>query len=114
MTVTKDELAFEVPFKLKALRNDHCHAFVVYFDMWFQCCHKPIHFSTGPHARYTHWKQTVFYLDEVLMVTEGDEVRGVLACRPNAKNPRDLDINVQYKFKGKYNDCDVSQKFFLR
>lgn len=104
MTVTKEELAFEVPFKLKALRNDHCHAFVVYFDIWFQCCHKPIHFSTGPHARYTHWKQTVFYLDEVLMVTEGDEVRGILACRPNAKNPRDLDISVQYKFKGKYND----------
>jgi len=113
-TVTKEQLSFKVPFSLTATRNDHCHAFVVYFDMWFTPCHKPIHFSTGPHAKYTHWKQTVFYLNEVLMLSPGDVVTGTLSAKPNSKNPRDMDIVITYEFKGKFNEVNVRQEFFLR
>ena len=45
------------------------HAFLGWFDISFSCCHKPINFSTGPHAKYTHWKQTVFYTPETLTVS---------------------------------------------
>jgi hypothetical protein len=38
----------------------------------------------------THWKQTVFYLEDTLTVCTGEELGGTLACRPNDKNPRDL------------------------
>lgn len=51
------ELTFEVPWSIKATRNDYIHAFITYFDIQFKACHKPIYFSTGPHAKYTHWKQ---------------------------------------------------------
>jgi protein arginine N-methyltransferase 1 len=49
-TVKKEDLAFTA---------DYVHAFLAWFDIDFSCCFKPVKFSTGPHARYTHWKQTV-------------------------------------------------------
>ena len=61
-TVTKEELDFDADFSVKVNRSDYCHALVAFFDITFSQCHKPVHFSTGPHAQYTHWKQTVFYL----------------------------------------------------
>jgi type I protein arginine methyltransferase len=56
-TVKVSELEFDVPFSLRATRDDFMHAFICYFDCEFSSCHKKIHFSTGPHATYTHWKQ---------------------------------------------------------
>lgn len=32
------------------------HAFLAWFDISFECTHKKVRFSTGPHAQYTHWK----------------------------------------------------------
>lgn len=70
----------------------HCllvdvHALLAWFDIQFRASHKPVQFSTGPHAEYTResrlalhtshrhliryfpdWKQTVFYLRETLAV----------------------------------------------
>lgn len=94
--VTKAELAFVSDFKLVAKRSDYIHAFLGYFDITFSACHKPVFFSTGPADRYTHWKQTVFYLQNDLMVNEGDVIAGRLSCKPNGNNPRDLDISIDY------------------
>jgi protein arginine N-methyltransferase 1 len=98
-TVTVADLAFKVPYKLIAQRPDFIHAMIAWFDIEFSACHKPIHFSTGPHAKYTHWKQTVFYLRDVLTVEEGEQVSGWIENRPNDKNKRDLDIGISYKFE---------------
>ena len=57
-------------------------------------------FSTGPHSRYTHWKQTVFYTPGNLTVSQGDVIEGTLSCMPNARNNRDLDISITYKLEG--------------
>lgn len=100
LTVKKEELDFSSTFKLTAGRNDYVHAFVAYFDIEFSKCHKPIYFSTGPKARYTHWKQTVFYLNDVLSIRQGEVINGTVSCKRNAKNPRDLDILLDYDFKG--------------
>ena len=97
-TVKSSDLSFKAPFSLPARRNDFVHALIAWFDIDFTACHKPISFSTGPHAKYTHWKQTVFYLRDVLTVEEGEVVTGELENRPNDKNPRDLDIGISYKF----------------
>lgn len=51
------DLAFESDFALTARRNDYVHALVAHFDCGFTQLHKPLHFSTGPFAKYTHWKQ---------------------------------------------------------
>ncbi len=71
-------------------------------------------FSTGPHARYTHWKQTVFYLNEALTVEEGEEISGVIRCRPNARNHRDLDIEIGYELDGRVSKVRALQPYRLR
>ncbi|KAG5948021.1 type I protein arginine N-methyltransferase Rmt1 [Claviceps pazoutovae] len=98
-TCTVADLAFATPFKLSIKRDDFIHALVAWFDIDFTACHKPIRFSTGPHTKYTHWKQTVFYLKDVLTVQSGEEVSCHLEVKPNAKNRRDLDIDIQYDFQ---------------
>jgi len=112
-TVTKQEMAFKVPFRLISSRDDYCHALVIYFDIEFTKCHKKVGFSTGPHASYTHWKQTVFYLDDVLSMKKGEEIRGELSCRPNSKNVRDQDFVLHYQFEGEYDKVEHVQQYSL-
>lgn len=40
----------------------------------------------APDAPYTHWKQTVFYLEDYLTVRRGEEIYGTISMKPNAKN----------------------------
>ncbi|CAF9926432.1 MAG: type I protein arginine N-methyltransferase Rmt1 [Gomphillus americanus] len=98
-TVRVEDLAFHSPFELVARRDDFVHALISWFDIEFAACHKPIRFSTGPHTKYTHWKQTVFYIKDVLTVEQGEKVVGWLTSKPNEKNRRDLDIKIEYTFE---------------
>jgi protein arginine N-methyltransferase 1 len=98
-TVTVEDLAFSMPFQLHVRRSDYIHALIAWFDIEFSACHKVVKFSTGPHTKYTHWKQTVFYIPEVLTVSDGEYISGVLDTKPNNKNRRDLDIKVTYKLE---------------
>ena len=98
-TCTTADLAFTSPFTLQVKRDDFIHALVAWFDIDFTACHKTIRFSTGPHTKYTHWKQTVFYFKDVLTVQTGEEVSCVLQVKPNSKNRRDLDIDIDYSFE---------------
>lgn len=98
-TVTTSDLSFKVPYQLKARRNDFVHALIAWFDIEFSACHKPIKFSTGPHTKYTHWKQTVFYLKDVLTVEEGETIQGMLENKPSERNHRDLDIEISYRLE---------------
>jgi len=113
-TVKVNELDFSTPFRLVASRDDFCHAFVASFDIEFTKCHKTVFFSTDPHANYTHWKQTVFYMTDVLSMKKGEEIQGDFSCKPNLKNPRDLDIVVNYHFKGEYDTINCTQNYYLR
>lgn len=98
-TVTPAELAFSVPYSLTVTRNDFVHALISWFDIEFTACHKPIRFSTGPHAKYTHWKQTVFYLQEILTVNRGETIVGHISSKPTERNRRDLDVKIDYKLE---------------
>ncbi|MCJ1310209.1 type I protein arginine N-methyltransferase Rmt1 [Agyrium rufum] len=95
-TVKASDLNFAAPYTLDVRRDDFVHALIAWFDIEFTACHKPIRFSTGPHTKYTHWKQTVFYLKEVLTVKQGEQITGMLRNKPNEKNKRDLDIVIEY------------------
>ncbi|RKO87467.1 S-adenosyl-L-methionine-dependent methyltransferase [Blyttiomyces helicus] len=99
-TVKIEDLAFEVPFEIVASRDDYVHAFISYFDIDFSACHKPVRFSTGPAAKYTHWKQTVFYLEDYLTVKKGEKIEGTFKLGYNEKNHRDLDIAITYRHEG--------------
>lgn len=114
LTCSKEDLSFSASFTLPARRNDYVHALVAYFDCAFTQLHKPLTFSTGPFAKYTHWKQTVFYLSETLTVCTGEEVKGTISSAPNDRNPRDLDIHIDLAFEGKHGKVTASQDFRLR
>ena len=53
----------------------------VWRDIWFN-----ILSNTAPEAAYTHWKQTVFYIDDCLTVKRGEEIFGTYQMFPNPKN----------------------------
>jgi len=113
-TMKKEDAAFSADFKLPVMRNDYVHALVAYFDCDFNDSHKPMSFSTSPRCRSTHWKQTVFYLKDTLTVNMGEAITGRLLCAPNAKNPRDLDIEISYQLKGATGTWESSQEYKLR
>jgi len=101
-TVTKEELDFKSDFKLSFNRSDYCHALVAYFTVEFSKTHTKVGFSTGPGPRseYTHWKQTVFYLDTPVTASSGDVMTGHINVTRNAKNPRDIDIHITSDHSG--------------
>lgn len=89
-------------------------ALVAHFDCTFGSSHTSVEFSTGPQAPYTHWKQTVFYLNEVLTVKQGEVLTGTIECAPNAKNPRDLDIVIEYQFDGEITQSSQRMSYRMR
>jgi len=99
-TCTKEDIPFCSPFHLQIKRNDYMQAIVAFFNIEFSKCHKRVGFSTAPEAPYTHWKQTVFYLDEYLTCKKGEEVNGVFKMKPNTRNVRDLDFEISIDFNG--------------
>ena len=46
----------------------------------------PIPQTAAPEARYTHWKQTVFYIDDCITIKQGEQLVGTIAVSPNPKN----------------------------
>merc|ERR1719259_1523095 len=74
--VTSNCLIKEIDI-LTVKRNDYLHALVTYFTVEFSHCHKRIGFSTSPEHQYTHWKQTVFYLEDYVTSKKGEDVTGV-------------------------------------
>ena len=48
------------------------------------------------------------------LALSGVDCAGVLSCKPNKKNPRDLDITLDYEFAGKNSSCSRTQAFRMR
>ncbi|PAA81570.1 hypothetical protein BOX15_Mlig028945g2 [Macrostomum lignano] len=117
-TVTVDDLEFTSPFSLACQRDDYIQAFVTFFNIEFTMCHKRTGFSTSPDSRYTHWKQTVFYVDaggdEYLTVMKGEEISGTFTIKPNDKNKRDLDMQISVKFNGQLSRMDETYCYRMR
>ena len=86
----------------------HSQALVTFFNIEFTKCHKRVGFSTAPEAPYTHWKQTVFYLDEYITAKKGEEIFGMFKMKPNTRNKRDLDFEIDIDFRGEL--CQLNEK----
>ncbi|EDK47417.1 HNRNP arginine N-methyltransferase [Lodderomyces elongisporus NRRL YB-4239] len=116
-TVKKEELSFSKTFELEALANEQCHAYIVYWDAIFPGKERVI-LPTGPMNQYTHWKQTVFYMDQVLDLKTGDKIKGSITAKPSTVNPREYDIDLEWDLKTAENDASREQKgqykYFLR
>lgn len=111
---TLQDLDFVVPYTLKATRKDFLHAMVVWFDCSFKACFPPVVLSTAPGKASTHWKQSVMYFKDPIVVNEGETLSGMLAVRKNAANPRDIDVKLSYELTGKYAVPNTVQYYRLR
>jgi protein arginine N-methyltransferase 1 len=98
LATTQADLSFKTDFTLRAFRQDYCNAFCGFFECAFTQIHKPVVFSTSPTATYTHWKQTVFYLEEPITMKQDETVTATITCAPNSANARDLDIAIDYRY----------------
>ncbi|KAJ8252077.1 hypothetical protein COCON_G00213890 [Conger conger] len=105
--VCVSELEFETDFCLKITHNTLCTAIVGYFDIFFdKNCENKVTFSTGPQCTKTHWKQTVFLLENPIPVQTGEELNGRIALRKNRKDPRALLVSLSVR--------DVKQTYSLQ
>lgn len=113
-TVQKSDLNFSSKFSLTIKRNDFVQALVTYFNIEFTKCHKRLGFSTSPDSTYTHWKQTVFYLDDHMTAKKNEEIHGTFQMKPNERNNRDLDFVIDINFKGELSEIQESNTYRMR
>ncbi|XP_029438422.1 protein arginine N-methyltransferase 3 isoform X3 [Rhinatrema bivittatum] len=98
LTAAVADLDFSSDFSLLITRNSVCTAIAGYFDVLFERnCSSRVLFSTGPQCTKTHWKQTVFLLENPISVVAGDVLKGKIAVRKNRKDPRSLIISLTVK-----------------
>jgi len=113
-TVTKEDIPFSSPFTVTMKRNDYVQALVTFFNIEFSMCHKRVGFSTAPEAPYTHWKQTVFYLEDYVTCKKGEELSGNFRMAPNERNKRDLDFEIDVEFHGELCEMSETNKYKMR
>lgn len=66
-----ENLNFCSEFTLEALRDDTLTALIGYFDIIFSLPNT-VSFSTSPHDKPTHWKQTIFFLEKPIELKKGN------------------------------------------
>ncbi|RWS03309.1 protein arginine N-methyltransferase PRMT1-like protein, partial [Dinothrombium tinctorium] len=113
-TVKSEDLSFTSPFCLIVKRDDYVQAFCTYFSIEFTKCHKKTGFSTSPHDHYTHWKQTVFYIEESLTCKRGEQICGYFTMKPNRNNKRDLDFEIAVDFQGELSELGETYTYKMR
>jgi protein arginine N-methyltransferase 3 len=83
-TISIPQLDFVSKFKLTATKKGTIYALLGWFDTWFTRDGHDVpldqqggkvgvdtYFTTGPHGEDTHWKQTIFVLDNPIAVEQG-------------------------------------------
>lgn len=91
-TCTVADTEFSSDFVLTITRDCSLTGLVGYFDTFFELEEAAVEFSTGPQAEPTHWKQTVFYLPEVVAVVAGERLEGRMVCRRMETDARALKV----------------------
>ncbi|KAI1904611.1 hypothetical protein AGOR_G00007400 [Albula goreensis] len=106
-TVCISELDFVMDFNLKITHSTQCTAIMGYFDIFFERnCENKVSFSTGPQCTKTHWKQTVFFLEDPVPVQSGENLQGKITVCKNRKDPRALLVSLTIR--------DVKQTYSIQ
>ena len=69
---------------------------LTWFDCGFENFKNRIVLSTSPYREYTHWKNTIFFLDKPQVMREGEKLTGSIAVRQSKTNHRELDVKISY------------------
>lgn len=94
-----DPVLENIPYTLTANREDTVHALLAWFDYDFTFGKGLVHVSTGPFHPPTHWKQTVFYLDNEIHVRKGDHISGSISFEQSLSQ-RDLSVRLSCAAEG--------------
>ncbi|XP_003736902.3 protein arginine N-methyltransferase 1 isoform X2 [Drosophila pseudoobscura] len=94
MTVDLNYSNFTYEFSLKCTQAGRLSAFVGFFDTFFELP-REVMFSTSPYHTTTHWKQTVFFIDQPQEVSWGDVIKGKIISRRNTTDVRALNVEIQ-------------------
>merc|ERR1712008_241642 len=84
-TITKADIPFEAPFHLQIRRNDYVQALVTFFNV-----------------------------EDYLTCVKGEELYGKFRLRPNDRNVRDLDLEVDIEFQGELSQISEKNKYKMR
>lgn len=95
MEVDVDCPNFSYDFDLTVKRDCTLTALVGYFDTFFELP-EHVEFSTSPYTKPTHWKQTLFYVEEPIQVRANQQIKGKFICRRDPKDARSLFITIEY------------------
>ncbi|XP_064545390.1 protein arginine N-methyltransferase 1 [Drosophila montana] len=94
MTVDLNYSNFTHEFHLKCTQTGKLAAFVGYFDTLFELDNQ-IMFSTSPAETPTHWKQTVFFIDQPQTVQKDQVISGKISSRRHQGDVRALHVDIE-------------------
>ena len=89
----EDFAEFKADFKLKMTNEGPITAIGGCFDTIFQL-QNPITLPTGPNTEPTHWKQTIFYLEDKIPAKKGDILDGKIHVYRPPKDARSLMVKL--------------------
>jgi protein arginine N-methyltransferase 1 len=100
VNMKKSDVNFATQYHLTMKEDAQVSAIITWFDCHFENLKNPITLSTSPYAEYTHWKNTIFYIDHAMHCKYGDTISGSVAVRQSKENKRELDVKFSYHFSG--------------
>lgn len=96
VNMKKEDVNFAATYHLNINKDSTASALITWFDCHFSNVKKPVILSTSPFEPYTHWKNTIFYIDKACHVKHGDKLKGSIAVRQSKENHRELDVKISY------------------
>ncbi|TPX66016.1 hypothetical protein SpCBS45565_g04769 [Spizellomyces sp. 'palustris'] len=100
-STTVAQLDFTSPFRLEMMRDGRVNGLCGWFDIYFDGEDEngvpldKVFFSTGPAAKGTHWKQTMFAFEKALEVSKGEILEGTFKCQKSHDNHRELTVDIE-------------------
>ncbi|XP_065186608.1 uncharacterized protein LOC135817361 [Sycon ciliatum] len=116
--VNVKDLEFESSFRLECTRDTTLTALCSYFDTHFASSpeQKEVMFSCSPATPTTHWKQTVFVLNETLPVKKGYIIEGDISVKKQKQHQRALHVELKIRVQSSENTevCRRVQEYVVQ
>ena len=98
---SREDIFFKKEFKFVADKTIRIDAFATYFDVLFGDMEHKTVLSTSPHKKQTHWRNTLFYLEEPITLNKGEKVEGIIEFAEHPRNNTSLIVHFTYCINGK-------------
>ncbi|CAN9497849.1 unnamed protein product [Ophioblennius macclurei] len=88
------------------------HGFTAWFTVHFESLEAggaPVELNTGPNSEPTHWKQTLFMLDQPISVYAGDSISGTIVLKRNSTWRRHMTVTLHWNVKSVIEETDNYQ-----